>query len=286
MYAKAMIPCCRDESVWLMGDCIGGLDAFAVAIYLQSAGVVKPGLILMDSPVPAEVKSRKVNQSVGLELYHNLPDRASQAREALFRSFLWLARFKPLRSLFHMRPRSRGQVLAMAMEYGLFDPVDYSLRFPESGGKSEEAFHHYLTEGRLKGEPPSDRFNGYRYAKHVDGFDLHGDDPVLHALLIGFREGYPRSRVLAYVESPNMKSDLMSARREVRIAFDVPVKYEGQVHMIVIGSVRKNGSSPEWQKYVAGKVHVHHVDGDHSSYLKEKLVDTAKTIGMILAGDG
>ena len=286
MYAKTMIPCCRDESVWLMGDCIGGLDAFAVAINLQSAGVVKPGLILMDSPVPGNVKSREVNQSEGLELYRDLPERASPVREALFRSFLWLARFKPLRSIFHMRPRSRGQVLTMAMAYRLFDPADYSLRCPESGRTSEETFHHYLTVGRLKGEPPSDRFNGYRYAKHVDGFDLQGDDPVLHALLVGFREGYPRSRVLAYVESPNMKSDLMSARREIRRSFDVPVKYEGQVHMIVLGNVRKDERRPEWQKYVAGMVHVHHVDGDHRSYLKEKLVDTAKTIGRILAGTG
>jgi thioesterase domain-containing protein len=56
--------------------------------------------------------------------------------------------------------------------------------------------------------------------------------------------------------------------------------------MIVIGNVRKDERRPEWQKYVAGMVHVHHVEGDHRSYLKEKLVDTAKTIGRILAGTG
>jgi amino acid adenylation domain-containing protein len=286
MYAKVLIPYCREERVWLVGDCIGGQDAFAVASALQSAGVAKPGLLLMDTPVPAPGKGRLVKDAEGLESYRKFPESAGPFREVLFRSFLWLARFKPLRSLFHLRPRSRGQVLAMAVEYGLFDPVDYSLRCPGSGRSSEEAFHHYLTEGRLKGEPPSGRFNGYRYAKHVDGFDIQGDDPVLHALLVGFRERYPRRRVLAYVERPNMKSDLMSARRELRSAYDVPAKFEGQVHVIVSSEFKRDGRSPGWQRHVEGPVQVHRVEGDHGSYLKERLADTAKTIGRILDGDG
>jgi hypothetical protein len=47
-----------------------------------------------------------------------------------------------------------------------------------------------------------------------------------------------------------------------------------------------DGRRPVWQRHVEVSVHVHRVEGDHSSYLREKLVDTAKAIGRILDGDG
>ena len=83
-----------------------------------------------------------------------------------------------------------------------------------------------------------------------------------------------------------MKSDLMSARREVRSEYVVPAKFAGPVHVIVSSEFLVDGRRPVWQRHVEGSVHVHRVEGDHSSYLREKLVDTAKTIGRILDGDG
>lgn len=108
------------------------------------------------------------------------------------------------------------------------------------------------------------------------------DEPVLHALIFGFRERYARKRLLAYVERPNLKSDLMDARREIRSNHVMPHAFKGDIHLLASEGFLKQGSVSGWEKHVDGHVHIHAVEGDHSSYLKERLTETALEIRKIL----
>lgn len=281
-YARVLMPFCREEKVWLLGDCIGGTDAFAVACALQDGGIDQIGLIQMDCEVPASQANIPKTESNGRMDYQHLPESASSMHDWAFHTFLLLAKFKFLRNAFHMRPRSRRQVLSMAIQYGLFDPIDYTRRCPQAGETKEKVFSHYIENGWPMGEPPSARFNAYRYAKHVAGFDLDTDEPLTHALLLGFNEHYSRRRVLAYVEKPNMKSDIMSARIDIRRNFSIRSKFRGVIHLLLSEEFPEGLGGIGWEHHVDGNVHVHRVEGDHRSYLKENLFETATVIRQIL----
>ena len=281
-YARVLMPFCRDGKVWLLGDCIGGPDAFAVACALQADGIDQIGLIQMDSEVPASQTKIPKTESNGLRDYQNLPESAGSMFDWAFKSFLLLARLKFVRDAFHLRPRSPRQVLSMAMQYGLFDPIDYTRRCPQAGETAKKIFSHYVENGWPMGEPPSARFNAYRYAKHIAGFDIDTDEPLTHALLFGFNEHYARRRLLTYVEKPNMKSDIMSARIDIRRNFSIRSKFRGSLHLLLSDEFPEDLGSIGWEHHVDGNVHVHRVEGDHRSYLKENLFETATVIRQIL----
>jgi len=281
-YTKAILSICQQEKAWLLGDCIGGHDAVAVATALQEAGVENIGLIVMDSRAPSPTPDEPQKSHSALESYRLMRDKGTPWQEAWFRIFLSVSRFKPVRSLIHVRPRSKSQVARMALEYRLFEPEYYARHSTDPMISPENAFMHYMEKGWGKGQPPSSRFNVYRYARHATGFSMKDDEPIIHALLHGFMERYVRNRVLAYVEKPNLKSDLMSARRQIRDNHVIPQKFKGELQILASEDYQKKGGSQEWEKHINGNIHIHNVEGTHSSYLKEKLTDTARTLLKIL----
>jgi acyl-coenzyme A synthetase/AMP-(fatty) acid ligase/thioesterase domain-containing protein len=284
-YAGILIPFSKHGKIWLLGDCIGGVDAFAVACALQTHGIQEIGLIHMDNELPSPRPKVPSNGLKGMDAYRQLPALTSPYQDRLFRIFLWLGRLNSLRYIFHVRPRSRRQVLDMAIEYGLFDPEDYARRCPDAGHCAETRFHHYLQSGWPNQEPPSNRFNAYRYAKQVPNFDIQSDEPLLHALLSGFDTRYPRRRVLAHMQRPNLKSDIMSARIDIRQNFLIRSAFKGDLHMLLSEDFPEDLGSIGWERHINGAVHIHRVTGDHRSYLKEHLAATASVIRRILEGE-
>ena len=285
-YARYLIPFCKKEKIWLMGDCNGGKDAFAVASVLQASGYEGTGIILMDTEPPSTLPIQKPIKQKKAATYQSLPARESLIKEALFWLFLKFSSIKAFRSVFHKKPNSQKQLLSMALQYGIFDPVNYQHRFPESGDTAASCFLHYLDIGWPMGEPPSDRFNSYRYSRHVPDFDIDSDEPVLHALLTGFTKRHPRRRLFAYLERPNLKSDLMTARYKIRRECYIPEPFKGEIHLVFSGKAPDDNSNTGWEDCVDGMIHVHCVKGDHKSYLKENLSESAEVIGRILEGKG
>jgi hypothetical protein len=236
----------------------------------------------MDSRAPSPTPDEPQKSLSALESYRLMRDKGTPWQEAWFRLFLSVSRFKPVRSLIHVRPGSKSQVARMARAYGLFEPEYYARHSTDPMISPKNAFMHYMEKGWGKGQPPSSRFNGYRYARHATGFSIKDDEPIIHALLHGFMKRYVRNRVLSYVEKPNLKSDLMDARRTIRSNHVIPHMLKGDMHIVASQDFLKQRRSTGWEKHVNGNIHIHDVEGNHSSYLKEKLTETAYALRKIL----
>jgi len=281
-YADILRPVATREKVWLLGDCIGGVDAFALACRLQADGVADVGLILMDAAAPARAERRTSALPPAIEIYESLPERAGPLSEAIHRLWLRLARWPSAHILFHARPASRRQACRMAEAFGLFDGADYCARVQMADPDPEAAFRHYLAEGWTSGEPPSPAFNAFRYAKVMDGFRPGTDEPVLHALLHGMRTRYVRRKVREKVAQPNLRSDIMAARTQLRRDDFQAGTFRGDLHLLLSERIYDRGGDLGWGRHVEGTVHRHRVTGDHRTYLKEHLSETAGTLGRLL----
>jgi surfactin synthase thioesterase subunit len=286
IYAEILRPVAAREKVWLLGDCIGGVDAFALACRLQADGVAEVGLILMDAAAPARTERRTAPLPPAIGMYESLPERAGPLSEVLHRLWLRLAQWPTGHRLFHARPASRRQAYRMAVAFGLFDAADYRARMPAADTDPEAAFRHYLAEGWTSGEPPSPAFNAFRYAKVMDAFRPGTDEPVLHALLHGMRTRYVRRKVREKVAHPNLRSDIMAARTQLRRDDFQAGTFRGDLHLLLSERIHDRGSDLGWGRHVHGTVHRHRVTGDHRTYLKDHLAETALTLGRILDSPG
>jgi amino acid adenylation domain-containing protein len=282
-YAELVLPVASREKVWLLGDCIGGIDAFALACALQSSGVQDIGLILMDVAAPAPSTRVPSSSPSAFDRYYMLPERQDPLREGLHDMLLPLLRMEAAGLLFHPVPSSRRQAFRMAVALGLFDPSEYLASFPEAGPSDEDAFRHYMDRGWKEGAMPSAGFNPYRYRKIVDGFHPGADEPVLHALFFGMRVRYVRRKVMDSIKRPRQHSDLMAARTMLRREMFSLGVFRGDLHLVMSGRVFLRGTDLGWSRHVEGKVHLHRAEGDHRTYLKEELDATASILKGILS---
>lgn len=284
-YAEFVRPFALREKVWLLGDCIGGIDAFALACTLQASGVPDVGLILMDVAAPAPFDAGIPSTASAIEGYAALPETQDPLREGFHAMRLALSAKDTIGFLSHPVPASRRQVYRMAVAYGLFDPAEYLARVPDAGPGYFDAFRHYLDRGWKDGLMPSSGFNPFRYRKIVGGFRPGTDEPVLHALLFGMRVRYVRRKVRKSVARPRLHSDVMAARTLLRRESFQPGIFRGDLHLVMSGKVFDRGTDLGWGRQVEGRVHLHRTEGDHRSYLKERLDATASILqGILSAG--
>lgn len=284
-YAEFVRPFALREKVWLLGDCIGGIDAFALACTLQASGVPDVGLILMDVAAPAPFHAGIPSTASAIQGYAALPETQDPLREGFHAMRLALSAKDTIGFLSHPVPASRRQVYRMAVAYGLFDPAEYLARVPDAGPGYFDAFRHYLDRGWKDGLMPSAGFNPFRYRKIVGGFRPGTDEPVLHALLFGMRVGYVRRKIRESVARPRHHSDVMAARTLLRRESFQPGIFRGDLHLVMSGKVFDRGTDLGWGRQVEGRVHLHRTEGDHRSYLKERLDATASILqGILSAG--
>jgi amino acid adenylation domain-containing protein len=282
-YAASILQHRQEGPFVLLGDCVGGIDAFATACELQRSTSAPVRLIMMDALSPVMQQKQRPGPSA-LELYRQLPESASVMTELLFGIFLKCASLPGFRQLFHWTPASRRQVELMAAAYGLFDSAFYARHYPVS--RETTAFSQYLASGREKHYIPSDRFNPFRYRKHLPDFNIGEDDPVLHALLIGMRIPFIRRKILSYGSKDQLKSDLISARSFLRRERFRPGIFRGDVDLVVSSKIYEKNRTMGWEKYVGGELHTWRTEGDHRSYLREHLPATASLIRRLLEDAG
>jgi amino acid adenylation domain-containing protein len=281
-YAEVVMPVARREKVWLLGDCIGGVDAFALACELQSAGISELGLILLDASAPPPDQDRRPSAPLAADSFAAMPETGGRLAEAIHRRLMPLASRRWARWLLHLPPRSRRQAFRLASAWGLFDPDDYLSRVSEAGLTPEEAFHHYLSVGWRQGLPPSSAFNAYLYRKILNEFQPGADEPVLHALLFGMRTPFVRRKIMEKVSQPDPRSDIMAARTLLRRVDFRPNVFRGDLHLVLSARIHDRGTDLGWGRYVTGSVRIHRVEGDHRSYLQEHLLHTAATVRKLL----
>jgi hypothetical protein len=245
--------------VWLLGEGVGGVDAFAVACELQKAGVKEVGLIIVDgeAPIASDQKESALPRAMGS--YVRMPDRGSILNETLFdiRLKAWVV--KPTDSWLHPLPRSRRQVFRLALALGLFDPAGYRERYKVEGGTDEELFAEYLRDGWRKGYLPSVCFHAHRYARVVEGFVPGLDEPVLHAFLFGMRLKRVRKKILEMRKEPLHRSDIISVRSLLRMKLYEPGRFKGDLHLLLRREDYDSGTDLGWGRLVEGSVNRHFV---------------------------
>jgi non-ribosomal peptide synthetase component F len=266
--------------VWLLGEGLGAVDAFATACALQSSGVEEVGLILLDPVEPTTPAPAMKGSGIAFDAYEPMPERLDRLQEWIFDIHLKAAASGPLKGLTHPMPRSRRQVYIAALAYGLFDPAGYRARYGDNGGTDEELFRQYLEEGWTTGSHPCDSFHAHRYCKMADGFLPGSDEPVLHALLFGMRDIAGRRRILDAVTRPIDRSDILSARTHLRVEAFEPGMFRGDVHLLTSGNDEATASS--WGRWVQGCVHRHHAADGGS--LNGSAASTSEVVGRIIEG--
>jgi len=282
MYADIVRPYAHREKIWLLGDCIGGIDAFAVACALQSHGISNLGLIIMDVSAPAAIDLPAPKGQAAKLIFTGLPEDSGPLKEWIYRLYFSMASKRPLREWFYIAPQSKLQVFRMAVALDLFDPLNYIQRFPEAGPQAEDAFDHYLSQGWRVGAWPSLTFNAYRYKKVMRSFRPGEEEPILHALFTGLCSRRVRQKILSVSRQSTYHADLMVARTYLRLEQYKPSKLNGDLHLVMSSQIYQRGSDLGWSRYVSGHVYRHRVEGDHRSYLREWLGTTAATLRAIL----
>ena len=280
-YGKSILSHRRSDRVWLIGDCIGGIDAYAVAGWLQDAGVDVEGVVTMDTPAP-EAPVLRLSHGDPLSGYLSLPVRRHKAFHAWFKLRMNISKWTG--GLFHPVAKSREEVVTQAVAYGLIDPDSFADGGSEVPIDAMKSFERHLESDVLTRAVPSRSFNAFRYRKNVPGFDIRSGSPVLHALFAGMRTRYVARKVFGYRVQENWKSDIMAARSYVRREAFKPGRFNGPLHIIRSRLMHLRNPTGGWERWHLGELAVHTASGDHQSYLREDLQQTASVLSDILNG--
>lgn len=163
------------------------------------------------------------------------------------------------------------------MAFGLFAPDDM-LDMYGSGNTMDQRLGEYFEKTWQDGQPTAPGFNAARYRKQVPGFDPAQDDPISHALLEGMKGAYARRRLLDKLQEPVGKSDITAARAWLRRESFQPGRFKGRIILILSERIYARGGMRGWERHVDGMIEVRKGRGNHQSYLKEHLLDTAQVI--------
>jgi amino acid adenylation domain-containing protein len=265
--------------VLLLGDCIGGIDAYATACALQRSGIRDVAVVMLDTTAPGYLPKSTAAVRIR-QMAEGLPERAGILSEWIGDLYLRLHRKTNLGRWIYRVPKSRRQMKDMAIEWGLYSPDPDNSAADETQAKQtqDQRFNAYLAEGWKDRQPTVSGFNAARYRKKVPTFDPAQDDPVSHALLSGMRAGYVRRRLMDMMTEPPGKSDIMAARTWLRREAYQPEHFKGPVILILSERIFARGGTRGWERYVHGLVEVRQGRGDHRSYLREHLQETSSVI--------
>jgi hypothetical protein len=257
--------------LWLLGEGIGGVDAFEVACELQKAGVKEVGLIIVDGEAPNASDKKESSTPKAINSYERMPDRRSLLAEALFDLRLKASVAGPSKYWLRLVPKSRRQVYRLALACGLFDPAWYRERYKVEGGTDEELFAEYLRDGWRKCYLPSVGFHAHRYARAMEGFVPGLDEPVLHAFLFGMRLGRGRKKILEIRREPLERLDIVSVRSHLRMNLYEPGLFKGDLHLLLRREDYDSGTNLGWGRLVECDVYRHLavMDTDESRSLCE-----------------
>ena len=248
--------------LWLLGEGIGGVDAFAVACELQRAGVEDIGLVIVNGESPRATDDQDIDIPTALRSYDEMPERGSLVAEALFDLRLKASVGGPLQQWLRLVPKSRRQVFRLALAWGLFDPSWYRERYKVEGGTDKELFASYLAKGWREGRLPTERFHAHRYARAVECFKAGVDEPVLHALLIGMQSFKAREAIREVCKDPLDISDIVSVRSHLRMNLYEPGLFKGELHLFLSDDDQESGTDLGWGRLLEGVVsRVHTSEG-------------------------
>jgi amino acid adenylation domain-containing protein len=281
-YARFIASSMKKGPFVLLGDCIGGIDAFATACALQDMGISDVAVVMLDTSAPGFFPSSKTTV-IARDTYLRLPEQSGPLSEWCCGRFLALHRKTGIGRWIYRAPQSRRQLRSMAFALGLFSMGEQKGQFVgEPTDDGHRSLEIYLESGWKNLQPPSAGFNAARYRKQVPSFDPNLDDPVSHALLIGMRGGYVRRRLFLKMKEPLGRSDIMAARTWLRRESFKPGRFNGRIMLILSEKIYARGGMRGWDRYVDGIIEVRPGKGDHRSYLREHIEETAMVVSRAI----
>jgi tyrocidine synthetase III len=258
-HAEKILHRAYNGKIWLMGEGLGAIDAFAVACHLQMMGIKEIGLILLDPDIPVHTEAARQVQSVAFTAYEEMPEKVDGFREWIYD--LRLKASVRLKRLTHPTPESKSQVFRAALAYGLFDPVKYKARYNEHiETTTQDLFRRYMESGWKEGRHPSERFHAHRYHSVEEAYSPGCDEPVLHALLFGMRRIKNKLRLLECLNSPLQRSEIETARRWLRQEDYKTDHFKGNVRLLMTADGHESKAPVYWQKKVDGNLHIEILD--------------------------
>ncbi len=191
-YAEAILAEHTQGPIMLMGECLGGIDAHAIACYLQDRTTSPIHVILLDT-----IYSRGMKRITP-------PDFLRPGGHKTLRKGLWdlLGIFRTQKHR-HLPPEDNRQIQDWAKEalrLKLFDPDWYLAENKDVADAALDPVFHYLNEGWKEGRSPSPWFCAETYEMMVPGFSEITQDPIRHFMRFGLQDKALRNRILRLAE--------------------------------------------------------------------------------------
>jgi amino acid adenylation domain-containing protein len=191
-YAEAILAEHTQGPIMLMGECFGGIDAHAIACYLQDRTTSPIHVILLDT-----IYSRGMKRITP-------PDFLRPGGHKTLRKGLWdlLGIFRTQKHR-HLPPEDNWQIQDLAKEalrLKLFDPDWYLAENKDVADAALDPVFHYLNAGWKEGRSPSPWFCTETYEMMVPGFSEITQDPIRHFMRFGLKDKALRNPILRLAE--------------------------------------------------------------------------------------
>lgn len=263
-YARTILQHFPSGPYTLLGNCIGGFDAFETACSLQKNTDARVRLLLWDAPGPS---------------------RIAQA----YRHPLALEHWKPV-------PTEDREII-LARDW--FNEDWYRWKYPSIAFHGHDPLMHYLNHGWRQERKPVERFDPRVFSEMYPAYDRSSGPPVTW-LLHRFRSSHhqpvsselrmtpPHDALPPYPpagapQTPASKR-ISIARRDIRHAHPFTESFDGDVHLFLSNGDGPGSDGFGWAHHTTGQVYAHALPGDPESALMEDFRDVMRVMGDVLDG--
>jgi hypothetical protein len=179
-YAEAILRHHPEGPYILMGECIGGMDAFAIGCALQKVTDAEVRLMLLDTTAPEKISEpEKDHHQKYVQSQIPQPPAFDSIRETLKR---WLTKGSEAGKMPATNTAAFRKMKELALSWHLFDERFYLDTNDDVAVSGYDPFLHYMNSGWREGRPPSIFFNARTYAQINSTYVEEEENPIAHFL--------------------------------------------------------------------------------------------------------
>ena len=263
-YAQSILKHYPAGPYTLLGNCIGGLDAFVTACKLQRNTDATVRLLLWDAPGPA---------------------RITQAYQHPLSPEQWM----PV-------PAADKEVI---LSWNWFNEDWYRWKYPSVAFHGHDPLAHYLNHGWRHERKPVERFDPRVFSEMHPEYHQASGSPVTWLLNRLRSAEYPPERSVLQITPPHevlppyppviapqtpASKRISIARRDIRYAHHFTESFAGDMHLFLSNGVTPGSDGFGWVHHATGEIHTYALPGDQESTLMEDFRDVMRVMGDVLSG--
>lgn len=263
-YAQSILQHYPSGPYTLLGNCIGGLDAFVTACNLQRNTDATVRLLLWDAPGPSRIVQPYIRP---LAPEHWMPVPAADREVILSRNW--------------------------------FNEDWYRWKYPSVAFHGHDPLAHYLNHGWRQQRKPVETFDPRVFSDMYPEYDRTSGSPVTW-LLNRFRSvEYQPDRSVLQITPPHealppyppavapqtpASKRISIARRDIRYAHPFTESFAGDMYLFLSNGVGPGTDGFGWAHHTTGKIIAHALPGDPESTLMEDFREVMRVMGDVLDG--